>query len=136
MAARQQRTITTGVIAAMRLVFVPLVVAVFLVQSAPAGPGAQRRDGRCAGPATEALVRSFARELGRGHVSAVDRMWAPAGRFVWYSTRAPGPRLGRRAEERSTLVPYLRSRVRARERLRILRVDAGYDPRRRLVDFG
>jgi hypothetical protein len=63
-------------------------------------------------------------------------MWAPAPRFQWFSTGPPGARLGERAKDRSTLVKYFRTRVRARERIHLTLLGAGYDPAQNVVNFG
>jgi hypothetical protein len=63
-------------------------------------------------------------------------MWAPSPRFQWFSTGPPGARLGERAKDRTTLATYFRTRVRARERIRLTILGAGYDPTRDIVNFG
>lgn len=63
----------------------------------------------------------------------IDRLWAREPYFQWFSTRAPGARLGPAAHERSTLASYFRSRVRVRENLRLTELRAGYDPARNIV---
>jgi hypothetical protein len=80
-------------------------------------------------------VRTFVRTYSGGRVSVIVRLWAPEPRFRWFSTGPPGARLGRRAYDRSTLAGYFRTRVRKHERLRLAYLRAGYDPRRKVVDF-
>ena len=63
-------------------------------------------------------------------------MWAPAPRFQWFSTGKPGERSGRPAHVRSTLARYFRSRAKVHERLRLTELGAGYDPQRKIVNFG
>ena len=92
--------------------------------------------GACTADATKALVRAFVRGFDRGEVRVIGRMWAPAPRFQWFSTGPPGARLGERAKDRTTLVTYFRTRVRARERIRLTLLGAGYDPARNIVNFG
>jgi hypothetical protein len=92
-------------------------------------------DAGCTATATKALVRTFVRSYGEGRVAAIDRLWAPAPRFQWFSTGPPGARLGSRAYDRATLAGYFRTRVRVHERIRLTRLGAGYDPRRHLVRF-
>jgi hypothetical protein len=90
----------------------------------------------CSADATRTLVRSFVRDYSAGRVAVIDRMWAPAPRFQWFSAGKPGARLGRPAHVRSTLARYFRSRVRVGERLRLTELGAGYDPARNIVNFG
>jgi hypothetical protein len=90
----------------------------------------------CSADTTRALVRSFVRDYDAGRVAAIDRMWAPAPRFQWFSTGKPGERAGRPAHVRSTLARYFRSRVKVHERLRLTKLGAGYDPARDIVHFG
>ena len=90
----------------------------------------------CTADATRVLVRSFARDYSAGRVAAINRMWAPAPRFQWFSTGKPGERSGRPAHVRSTLARYFRSRAKVHERLRLTELGAGYDPARDIVDFG
>ncbi len=115
------------------------VLAGAVVAAPPAADGApaasRAAPAACTVEATEALVRAFVRAYGRGQVGVAERMWAPAPRFRWFSAGPPGARLGRRAHDRSTLVAYLRSRVRAKEQLRLTLLRAGYDPARGIVNF-
>jgi hypothetical protein len=90
----------------------------------------------CTADATKALIASFVRGYGAGRVGAIDRMFAPAPRFAWFSAGKPQSRLGMPSHARSTLAAYFRARVRKHERIRIVRLGAGYDPRRRIVNFG
>jgi len=124
----------------------PMAVVVAVVAGVVIGaPVASGRDsagaewsarGVCTADATKALVRAFVRGYGRGQVKAIGRMWAPAPRFQWFSTGPPGRRLGERAKDRSTLVKYFQTRVRARERIRLTLLSSGYDPARGIVNFG
>ena len=91
--------------------------------------------GGCTADATKALVRSFARSYSAGRVAAIDRMFAPEPRFQWFSSGPPGARFLAPAYDRSTLRRYFRARVHKHERIRITELRAGYDPRRRVVDF-
>jgi hypothetical protein len=94
-----------------------------------------RASSACTADATRVLVHSFVRDYSAGRVAVINRMWAPEPRFQWFSTGKPGARLGPPAYVRSTLARYFRSRVRAHERLRLTELRAGYDPRRRIVNF-
>ena len=80
-------------------------------------------------------MRTFVREYGEGQIAAAVRLWAPPGRFKWFSTNAPGARLGAPAYNRGTLAAYFRSRVRVHERLELMKLEAGYDHARRIVNF-
>jgi len=71
-----------------------------------------------------------------GRLDVIRQMWAPAPRFRWFSAGPPGARLGQRAYDRSTLVAYFRSRIRAQEQIRLTLLQAGYDPTRDIVNFG
>jgi hypothetical protein len=110
-----------------------LVVAIALL--AASGTGARASSG-CTADATRTLVHSFVRDYSAGRVAVINRMWAPAPRFQWFSTGKPGARLGGPAHVRSTLARYFRSRVRVHERLRLTELGAGYDPVRDIVNFG
>jgi hypothetical protein len=118
-----------------------LVVAAVLaaaVVSAPraAGGAPPSASGTCTADTTKALVHAFVRGYARGEVKVINRMWAPAPRFRWFSTGRPGARAGEDARNRATLATYFRARVRAGERLRLTVLGAGYDPARRIVNFG
>ena len=99
----------------------------------PSREGAVR--GACTAAATKTLVRAFVRGYDHGQVEAIERMWAHAPRFQWFSAGPPGARVGRRAYDRSTLVAYFRARVRAKEQIRLTHLVAGYDPTRDIVNF-
>jgi hypothetical protein len=83
-----------------------------------------------------AVVRTFLDDFKAGRLAAIGKLFAPAPRFQWYSTRDPGKRLGNASKDRETLLRYLRSRMSKHERIETLRIGAGYDPNRRLVNFG
>lgn len=90
----------------------------------------------CSAAATEELVHRFVRNYAAGRVVVIMRMWAPEPRFQWFSAGSPRERSGREAQNRATLTAYFRARVRARERLRVTGVGAGYDAKRQIVNFG
>jgi hypothetical protein len=100
--------------------------------SAAAGP----RASNCTAEATKALIRSFVGDYNTGRLARIDQLWAPAGRFQWFSSGPPGARLGQRAHDRTTLISYFRARVREHERILITKLGAGYDPKRNIVNFG
>ena len=101
--------------------------------SAWALPG---RADACTAAATKALVRSFVADYDTGRVAAINGMWASQPSFQWFSTGAPGPRLGAQAYDRATLAAYFRARVRAHESFVLTKLGAGYDPNRNIVNFG
>ena len=100
--------------------------------SAQAGPQAPN----CTAEAARALVRRFVGDYNTGRLAKIDRLWAPAGRFQWYSSSPPGARLGPRAYDRTTLINYFRGRMHEHERNLITKLGAGYDPNRDIVNFG
>jgi hypothetical protein len=99
------------------------------------GLAASAPSSACTAGATKTLVRSFVAGYNAGHVTAIDRMWAREPSFQWYSTIAPGARLGSKAHDRATLAAYFRTRVRVHERIVLTELRAGYDPTRNLVNF-
>lgn len=92
-------------------------------------------EGRCTAKATKALVHRFVADYNGGRIAAADRLWAPEPRFQWFSSRGPERRLGSSAYDRATLSSYIRARMRFHERIRLTELDAGYDPRRNIVNF-
>ena len=114
-----------------RLGLLALVVSL----AAVAGAVPPARAAGCTAEATKALVHSFVAGYNSGRVGAIDRLWAPEPYFQWYSTIGPGTRLGSKAYDRTTLDAYFRSRVRLHEKLVLVKLGAGYDSRRNLVDF-
>jgi hypothetical protein len=98
-------------------------------------PGRVEHNMTCTAVTTKALVQKFVRDYDSGQVAAIDRLWAPEPYFQWFSTRAPGARLGAAAYNRSTLASYFRARVRAHENLRVTKLGAGYEANRKIVNF-
>ena len=72
---------------------------------------------RCNGRETLAAVKRFVAEFNRGDLQALDRRFAPAERFEWYSTSAPGERFNDAAKDRATLIRYFKARHAKHERL-------------------
>jgi hypothetical protein len=103
-------------------------------QQAPA-PTRDQASLTCTSAATKTVVREFVYDFARGRTAAIARLWAPAPRFKWFSTGPPGARLGARAYDRATLGAYFRGRVRVHEKLRLVRIGAGYDGTRGIVNF-
>jgi len=64
----------------------------------------------CGREATRAAVRTFFTAFNAGDFARLDALFAPEPAFQWYSTPAPGERLGPPARRRETLIPYLRRR--------------------------
>jgi hypothetical protein len=128
---------STGAVRAGLLVAAVVAVATLaLGVSASSGRAAPAREVGCGGATTKALIHEFIRDYADGRVAIIDRLWAPAPRFQWFSTSPPGARLGAKAYNRATLARYFRSRVRVHERIRLTRLGAGYDPKRDIVNFG
>jgi hypothetical protein len=71
-------------------------------------PDRSRGTEACTADATKALIQSFVRGYAAGHVAAIDRMFAPAPRFAWFSAGKPQSRLGMPSHARSTLAAYFR----------------------------
>ena len=71
------------------------------------------------------MVQRFVRAFNARNLPALDRAFSPAASFNWFSTDAPGSRLGPAAYDRSTLMPYFRARHRAGEQLRLVRFSGG-----------
>jgi hypothetical protein len=65
--------------------------------SASALPG---RADSCTASTTKTLVHTFVAAYDKGRVAAINSMWAPEPYFQWFSTRAPGRRLGAQAYNR------------------------------------
>jgi hypothetical protein len=111
------------------------VVALGAGAAQTVGGEAFRHESGCTADTTKALVYTFVGRYDNGRVKTINRLWAPEPRFQWYSTGPPGARLGRSAYNRATLAAYFRARVRVHERIRLTELRAGYDPRRRIVNF-
>jgi hypothetical protein len=103
-----------------------------LVAFAFATPAAPAPSAACRKAETKATVDAFTAALNRGDLRTVDHLFGAIGVFQWYSTTAPGARRGVAAYDRQTLIPYLRGRVRAGERLRLLSFRFAADPARSL----
>jgi hypothetical protein len=91
-----------------------LLVALAMMPAAPA-------DTRCTEREARTAVTRFVAELNRGDLRALDRRFAPAERFEWYSTNAPGERFNAAAKNRATLIPYFKARHARHERLTLRR---------------
>lgn len=66
------------------------------------------------------LISQFVRAFNAGDQPTLKRLWARQGHgFDWYSTDAPGQRIGSTARDRSGLERYFAGRHAAGERLRL-----------------
>jgi len=109
----------------MRVVLV-LALSLALVPTASSFNGALPGDVEdCAPGDAQRVVQRYVNAFNAWNVRALDRVFAPAASFNWFSTGAPGRRLGPAAYDRSTLMPYFRARHRAGERLRLVRFSGG-----------
>jgi hypothetical protein len=82
--------------------------------------GADARAASCA-QRTQANVRAYVAAYNRGDTRRLDRLFAPATDFQWYSSPAPGLRLREASKDRSTLAAYFTGRHRTGDRLRLKR---------------
>lgn len=77
----------------------------------------------------------YVRAYNRGDLAALDRLFS-RGHFVWYSSGAPGPRVGNDAANRDSLIAYFGRRHRHGDRLRLLTFRFNsYDRQRDLGHF-
>jgi len=88
---------------------------VLALSGAPAAQSAGARD--CSVAESRGLVVSFIGAFNNGRIARLDRIFAPGASFKWYSTSAPGRRLGPAAYARPTLARYFAARHAQRERL-------------------
>jgi hypothetical protein len=82
----------------------------------------QEQAKRCSRAEVGQVVSKFAAAFNRGDGRTLARVVAREPRFQWYSTDAPGKRLGPAAGNRKTLGAYFARRHAAGERLRLVRV--------------
>lgn len=74
----------------------------------------------CSDQAVHELVQRFVATFNAGSRDALDQIWAKVGSgFDWYSTDAPGQRIGPPAHDRSTLGAYFATRHAEHETLRL-----------------
>jgi hypothetical protein len=97
-----------------------LLLALAVPASTAAGPPPDAEP--CAAGEVERVVARFVFAFNARRLVALDRVFASEPGFEWYSTGAPGARVGPAAYERSTLMPYFRARQRQGERLRLVRL--------------
>jgi hypothetical protein len=76
---------------------------------------------RCPATTQVQLVRSFVTAFNAGNSRAVNRLFAPEPAFQWFSAIGPDERIGKAAEDRSTLGAYIRNRHRRHDHLTLVR---------------
>jgi hypothetical protein len=102
---------------------VTLVLAVFLTQvSASAHLAATvKRRPPCGAPEAALLLTQFLSAFNRGNQRQLDRVFAHANRFSWFSVSgAPGERLDPDARDRASLLAYFATRHAAGEQLALV----------------
>jgi hypothetical protein len=112
--------------------------------AARAGPAPTTSSARCPATTQVQLVRSLVAAFNAGNVRAVNRLVAPEPAFQWFSAIGPDERLGKQAEDRSTLGDYVRRRHRRHDHLTLVgfgsindqgRIDLTLMIRRRADDY-
>ncbi len=103
----------------MRAVALALLALALVPAALSASPPADVED--CAAGEARAVVVRFVAAFNARDIPSLDRVFAPAESFNWYSTGVPGRRLGSAAHDRSTLIAYFRARHRQGEKLRLIR---------------
>jgi ketosteroid isomerase-like protein len=96
--------------AAMVMVETPSDLRPGSLRAAIAASAAKGGTVPCSGPQTRQLVWDFFTAFNRGDLAGLDQLFAPAPAFRWYSSAAPGKRLGAAARHRGTLIPYFSAR--------------------------
>lgn len=100
------------------IVHLQVLLACFLLPVAFLAPSASSQETvsatggtvPCSGPQTRQLVWDFFTAFNRGDLAGLDELFAPAPAFRWYSSAAPGRRLGPAARRRGNLIPYFSAR--------------------------
>jgi hypothetical protein len=134
----KQRILGIGRLAARRallpvLLLIPAVVGTS--EQAGAASAQPAAASSICSAATNVAVRSFAGTYSGGDALRAEREWAREPAFRSYVSKAPGARLGSTARDRASLLSYFRARIRAHERLAIVRLHLVYDPDRKFVHF-
>jgi hypothetical protein len=75
---------------------------------------------RCPAPTQVQLVRSLVAAFNAGNSRAVNRLVAPEPAFQWFSAIGPDSRIGKKAEDRSTLGAYIARRHRHHDHLTLV----------------
>jgi hypothetical protein len=104
----------------MRVVLA-FVLAVMLVPTLTAGARPPSDVADCAPGESRLVVERFVAAFNARNLPALDRVFAPADTFNWFSSGAPGVRRGAAAHDRSTLIAYFKARQRQGEKLRLVR---------------
>lgn len=104
------------VVVALALAFVPLAFS-----EAALPPDVQD----CVPGDPQRVATRFVHAFNARNMPALDRVFAPADSFNWYSAGKPGTRLGDAAYDRSTLMAYFRARQRQGEQLRLVWISLG-----------
>ena len=104
----------------MRVVLA-FVLAVLLVPTVTAGARPPTDVADCAPGEARRVVERYVSAFNARNIPALDRVFATADAFNWFSTGAPGARLGAAAHNRSTLIAYFKARQQQGERLRLVR---------------
>jgi hypothetical protein len=107
-----------------------MLVALVLAAAGLAPVSASAAAPSCATTA-RSLVTRWVDAYNKGDARRLDRIFAPAGAFVWYSSSPPGVRAKAEAMDRSTLVAYFAARHAAGDRIRLRRFHYNSTDRRR-----
>jgi hypothetical protein len=109
-----------------------------IVTRSSAGGAAREPPRACRRSEVATLVRAFVRSFNAGNRRTLDRLVAREPEFHWYSTGAPGARLGRAAEDRTSLPAYFAMRHAQGEQLHLsrLKVNGNSRPPRDIPPYG
>ena len=75
----------------------------------------------CDSAAARSALAEYVRAFNGGHYMTLHRLFAQESEFAWYSVAPPHGRTNQEAQNRSTLMRYLRARHAKREVLRVVR---------------
>jgi hypothetical protein len=91
----------------------------------------------CTTDQVAAIVRAVVKSFNAGHAGAVDRLFAPEPAFKWFAMRGPQGRIGKAAQNRTTIRSYVRKRHRRHDRLTLVTIqgNAHFFMRRRADDY-
>jgi hypothetical protein len=78
----------------------------------------------CGKAAAREALKSFVAAFNRGDYERLDALFAPRPAFQWYSQNGPGQRIGAKAKDRESLIPYFRARHRVGDRLGLIALQA------------
>ncbi len=84
--------------------------AVTSTQATADGTATAAKQASCSSAETRAALISFVTAFNRGDFARLDSLFASEPAFEWYSSEAPGQRLGTKAKRRTTLIGYFRMR--------------------------